>query len=170
MSGKTLPWIGFLLLLAAMACKVWVSTGALPPVVASHFGPGGEPNGYMPRATYRLLMVILVVSGPLLLAGLSHFSLGRPRARINLPRADYWLDPARRNATLDYLAGRMRGSALLLGLFLTYTNHLVVLAQAQYPIHLDGSRLLVGVVLLLVSLLLLLGSLVRHFRRVPTGA
>lgn len=153
-----------------MASKVWFSTGTLPPVVASHFGPGGVPNGYMPREAYRYLMVALVVGGPLLLAGLSRFYLGRPQARLNLPRADYWLDPARRPATLDYLAGRMGGSALLLGLFLTYTNHLVVVAQGQRPIHLEESRLLVGVVLLLAGLLLLLGSMVRHFRRVPEGA
>jgi hypothetical protein len=37
----------FVLSLAAAAAFVGLSSGALPPVVASHFGPGGVANGVM---------------------------------------------------------------------------------------------------------------------------
>ena len=46
----------FLVSLVAAAVFVWLTSAALPPVVASHFGPGGVANGFMGRGMYTTFM------------------------------------------------------------------------------------------------------------------
>ncbi|QWT46375.1 DUF1648 domain-containing protein [Azospira inquinata] len=162
-------WIFFLILTALGGLVVWEGAG-LPSQVASHFGPGGAPDGYSSRAVYRSLMLALVWLGPLLMAGGSALVLGRPGIPIHIPRGDYWLAAPRRSATLAYLTAHMQAAALFLAGFLAYANHLVVTAQGRQPVALDNASLFLGVGLFFGALLVLFGTLNRHFRRVPGDA
>ena len=94
----------FIVLLVVGAILIGATTDHLPAQIASHFGAGGvrqrldEP---------RLL--------PAVHAGVRRHPAARDRALawaccratgptpINIPNRDYWLDPARRQGTLDYL-------------------------------------------------------------------
>ena len=58
-------------MLIAAGVFVWLTDGALPSVVASHFGPGGRADGFMAKGPYTALMLALVVAVP---AGLSSSS------------------------------------------------------------------------------------------------
>ena len=54
----------FLLVVLTAAAFVWLTSADLPPVVASHFGPGGIADSFMGRGTYRVLMLALVIVVP----------------------------------------------------------------------------------------------------------
>ena len=54
-------------LLLVLAAFVWLSSSALPEVVASHFGANGAANGFMPRGMYVAILLALVLGVPSLL-------------------------------------------------------------------------------------------------------
>src|SRR5688572_25688071 len=97
--------VALLVTLVAAALRFATHVGRLPPVVASHFGPSGEPDAWMSRGAFACftllpLGVVLIVSflAPLLVEKL-------PPALINLPNKEYWLTPERRSeATLRFRA------------------------------------------------------------------
>jgi hypothetical protein len=155
-----------LLMLAACAgAYVWVSSTALPAMVASHFGPSGAANGFMPRAAYVDVMLVLVTVLPVALGLLPGLLLGLPGVRINIPNRDQWLAPVRRGATIAYLRRHMAGFAALLVLFLTYVHWLVLRANLATPPALANDWFIGGLILFAVSVALSIGVLLRRFRR-----
>jgi len=88
----------FYLVIASAALFVIRTGGTMPDVVATHFGPSGEANGYMPRTNYVRFMLVFVVLLPLALNLLTGRVLRLPNTRINIPHREYWLGPAPRAA------------------------------------------------------------------------
>jgi hypothetical protein len=152
------------LLIAAAALFVWHTSRDLPPIVASHFGPGGAANGFMTRQFYLCFMLGFVVLLPAVLLLALARALRAPGARLNLPNAEYWLAEGRRAAAL---LGYMRVFGALLVLFLCYVHWLVVRANALSPPVLDGARLGVALSLFLIALVSWIVLLRRAFRRPP---
>ena len=156
-----------MLVLAAAAAFVWVTSGDLPPVVASHFGPGGVANGFMARGAYTALMLALVVAVPALVAW-STLLLGvLPTKLINLPHRQYWLAPQRRAATLEALTALSLRFAFVLVVFLCFVHWLVVRANAVRPATLPETQLFVGLAVFAMATLLWLFILFRRFGRLP---
>jgi hypothetical protein len=90
-----------LLLAAAVAQAVWWWP-RLPERMASHFDLADRVDGWMGRQAFlvvtlglQALMAALFLALPLLIGRL-------PDALINLPHKDYWLAPARREASLAH--------------------------------------------------------------------
>ena len=156
-----------LLVLVIAGGFVWLTSGDLPPVVASHFGPGGAANGFMGRGTYILLMLVAVVAVPAVIAFTGQLVRILPLQLINLPNKQYWLAPQRRAATLESLSSMSVPFAFALVVFLCFAHWLVVQANAVQPARLQEAPLLVGLgVFGLVTALWLL-FLFRRFGRVP---
>lgn len=124
---------------ALAALYIWTSGQGLPELVASHFGPSGAANGFMPRGYYLGIMMVIVVLLPLLLTVVMGPLLRMPNARINLPDRGYWLAPDRRDATIEVLLGYMRIFAGSLVLFLCYVHGLVVRANQAAPAMLNNT-------------------------------
>lgn len=157
----------FLLVLALVAAFVWLSSGALPDAVASHFGPGGRADGFTTRGAYVGLMLGVVIVVPSLLAASSLVVRLLPPQFVNLPNKRYWLAPERRAASLDALAGLGTRFATALAVFLGYVHGLVVRAHAVQPPRLSESWFFAGLTLFAVATLVGLVSLFRRFGRVP---
>ncbi len=155
----------FLVLVAAAALLMLGSSRYLPGTVASHFGAGGAPNGFMSREAYLIVMLALVVFVPLVMSVAPARALRNPGARINLPNRDYWLAPERRERTIQALLTRMRWFAAAVLVFLCYAHLLVVRANAVSPPHLNGAALGLGVLVLLSSIAAWALLLVSRFRR-----
>ena len=85
----------FLVILVVASAFVWLTSGDLPPVVASHFGPGGAANGFTSKSTYTAFMLALVIAVPALIGFSAMFVRILPPRLINLPNRDYWLAPER---------------------------------------------------------------------------
>lgn len=156
-----------LLFLAFVACAatfVWLTSLALPDLVASHFGSSGTANGFMPRAIYIFFMLAFVIGLPVLLVFATSFAIGHPSARINLPNRDYWLAPERRDETILVLRAGIMWFGTLLVAFLCYAHWLVVLANESQPAHLDESWFVGGLAVFVVATLVWLTVLLGRFR------
>src|SRR5690242_10356649 len=99
-----LAWLFLVLCLAAAAIFIVATVPALPPQVASHFGVSNAANGFMTRSGYLAFILFFALAFPLFLAAVIGLVPRMMPNAINLPNRDYWLDPSRRDATLDALS------------------------------------------------------------------
>ncbi len=86
-------------LLLVIALQVAYYAPRLPDTVASHFGAGGQPDGWSSKTELFVVygVVAVVTVAPFLLLPLLLRRI--PDNLINLPRKDYWLAPERREET-----------------------------------------------------------------------
>jgi uncharacterized membrane protein len=145
------------------AAFVWLTSRALPDLVASHFDASGTANGFMPRGFYLRFMLAFVLGLPALLVGVTWFAIGRPNARINLPNRDYWLAPPRRAETISFLRTSITWFGALLVAFLVYAHWLVVRANLSQPAHLETPWFVCGLAVFLVAVLIWLKMLLGRF-------
>ena len=157
----------FILVLVMAGTYVWVTSGDLPPVVASHFGPGGVANGFMGKGAYTSLMLAVVIAIPALIAFSGQLVRFIPLQLINLPNKQYWLAPQRRAATLEALSSMSLPFAFALVVFLCFIHWLVLQANAVQPAKLQEVPLFVGLAVFGVATVLWLIVLFRRFGRVP---
>lgn len=156
--------IALLLLLMAVAAFVWLSSSALPEVVASHFGSSGAANGYLPRSTYIVLLLVLAAGVPLLLAVLPGAVAGDGK-NLNIPNREFWLAPERRGNTVAFIRLHGLWFAAAVALFMAYIHWLVLQANKLQPPHLSTAGIAAGLVVFFVLLIVWLAVLYVHFRR-----
>jgi hypothetical protein len=152
------------LVVVMSAFFVVASGSALPPVVASHFGPGGAADGAMSRGAYLAFMLAMATVLPLLVVLPMRLVRHVPDALLSLPNKRYWLAPARAAATRAYLVDESAGFGILLCVFLCYTHALVVHAHASTPPHLDERLMLGGLVAFGLLAAAWLTRFMLHFR------
>src|SRR5664279_3219394 len=157
----------FILVLVAAAAFVWITSGDLPPVVASHFGPGGTANGFMGKGMYIAVMLAVVVAVPALVGMSGQLVRVLPVQLVNLPNKQYWLAPERRAATIESLSSVSAVFSLALVVFLCFVHWLVVQANAVQPAKLREGPLFMGLAVFSVATVLWLVVLFRKFGRVP---
>ena len=148
----------------AAAMFVVISSRAMPPKVASHFGPDGSANGYMWRDTYVYFMLAFVVLLPLLFNFVANAVARLPVTMINIPNRDYWLAPERRGLVVDRLRRQMQMFSAMLVLFLCFVHWEVVRANQSMPATLDNRRFMLGLGLFMAALIVWIVSLRRQFR------
>jgi hypothetical protein len=157
----------FVVLLATAGAFVWLTSAALPPVVASHFGPGGAADGHMGKGPYTAFMVALVIALPLLVASTSLLVRIVPPEMVNLPNRQYWLAPERRAASLAAIGSLLLRFASALAMFLCFVHWLVVQANLVQPPRLPEAWFFGGLAAFGVVTLAWLISLFLRFGRVP---
>jgi len=155
-----------LLVLVVAAGFVWLTSGDLPPVVASHFGADGAANGFMAGRTYMAFMLAVVVAVPGLVGFSGQLVRVMPIRWINFPNKRYWLAPQRKAETLESLSCLSVPLALALAVFLCFVHWLVVQANAVQPARLPERPLWVALAILGVAVTLWLVVFFRRFGRV----
>lgn len=163
-TSRPLAPVATLALIVCGAAFIFVSSGQLPALVASHFDAAGRVNGHMPRGLYVAIMLLVSIVVPLLLAVIPGRALTTPGIRINVPNRDYWLAPERREETVRFLSGQMAFFAWLVVLFMCYVQWLVVRANTLTPAMLDSRALFAGLAVFLVCTLVWVVRVVGHFR------
>ena len=148
----------------AAAIFVVMSSSAMPPKVASHFGPDGSANGYMWRHTYVYFMLAFVVLLPLFFNFAASAVARLPVTMINIPNRDYWLAPERRGLVVDSLRRQMQIFSAMLVVFLCFVHWEVVQANQSMPATLDNRRFMLGMGLFMAALIVWIVSLRRQFR------
>jgi uncharacterized membrane protein len=155
----------FLVFLAVAVAFVWGTSDALPQLMASHFSPQGDADGFMPRSGYVVFIIVLLLGIPLLLAFLP-FALARMDVKnINLPNGHYWLAPERREETFAFLRLHFISFASVLVVFLTYVHWLVVQANKHQPPQLSTPAIITGLVVFTAALVVWLIILYRRFSK-----
>ena len=97
-------WLLFVCTMTATCAFIFVSSAALPDMVAASFNADGVARGLMAKADYRNLIL-----GTAIVIGISHaaifgFISKLPTSVINMPNRDYWLSEAHRESTMQYFA------------------------------------------------------------------
>ena len=154
----------FIVLLVVGAILIGATTDQLPVRIASHFGVGGVPNGWMNRNFYLQFMLAFASLLPIVLV-LSMGVLPRywPNV-INVPNRTYWLDPVRREGTLNYLAAHACWLGSLVVVFITAIHFLLIEANATQPPRLPFSLFIVVLATFLIAMGLWTATLMLHFR------
>lgn len=158
-----------MVVLIATATLVVATGASLPEVVASHFGPGGQADGFMTRTGYVTFMLVILLGAAALFWGLPKLLRVLPTASFNLPNRDYWLAPERRDATLDDMERRLRWFACALLVFLAYVHYLVVQANAVQPPVLPERAFFLGMAGLVAAVIAWAVAFIRRFRRTGGG-
>jgi uncharacterized membrane protein len=160
-----IPRLMFVLALVLAPVIVWSTAPGLPERVATHFGPGGLPNGWMPRDGYLAFMLAMSTLLPLFVVATTGLlprwapSLSRIRNR------EHWFAPARREATLGWLLNHALWLGVVLCTFLVAVHLLIVQANVQAPARLAESQLVTAVVVFLIALAIWIATMVARFRR-----
>lgn len=105
----------------------------LPSMVAIRFSVNNEPDGWMTRNSYLLLILTLLISIPTVISvGISMLSQQFPHL-INLPNRDYWLAPQRFDESLDFLASHGHRLGRLIIVLMIGLHYVVLVANRAEP-------------------------------------
>ncbi|MGC4077205.1 MAG: DUF1648 domain-containing protein [Rubrivivax sp.] len=136
---------------------------ALPEVVASHFGPSGRPDGFMPRSVFVALMAALVGGVPLLVWWLQLRSIRSGQLRI--PHGDFWRSPAQLASTDIWLSRHAAAMAIVTTVFLCSVYAMVVAANREPVVALGAVPLWLALIGYVAFTGLWVLRLHRRFRR-----
>ncbi|HEX7669220.1 MAG TPA: DUF1648 domain-containing protein [Polyangiaceae bacterium] len=163
MSGPAVPRIVTLVIVLLAAARVATVWPNLPLEVASHFGAGGEPNGWMSREQFFGTMAAIGggVSALLLLLPLVLAVI--PTKFINLPNREYFLADDRRDATIARLGSLMAWLGVSTTALIALVLELSIQANLK-PGPLDNGIFLLGMGVYLLSIVVTLVATYRAFR------
>jgi hypothetical protein len=163
--GASSVWL--LLISAAAAGFIWVTSQQLPPLVASHFGVGGIANGFVLHQRYLFAVLFLCIAPALAIVLPMNAALGNSNAAINLPNRDYWLAPERRAETVEFIRTQMLRFGTALIVFFCYVHWLVVKANQQSPPRIPGPAFVSAVAVFIGFLIVWAAIYYTRFRKVP---
>jgi hypothetical protein len=144
---SAIPRLLFVLALVVVPIFIVGTSSGLPDPVASHFGVGGLPNGWMGRDGYVALMVALSTLLPLFVVAVTG------------------LLPERRQATRDWLINNACTMGIILTLFLAALHALLLEANALTPARLPEPPFFAVLAAFVVTLIVWIAWTRQHFRR-----
>ena len=136
----------------------------LPGTVATHFDLNNEPDGWMTRNRYVLLILTLLISVPTIIGiGIGVLAEKFPHL-INIPNRDRWLAPARRDESLDFLASHGYRLGRLIIVLMTGLHYLVLVANRTEPPILPGAWFMAIAMGFILALFMWVVALFRRFQ------
>ena len=162
-SGRSL--VSLICLMVFSLTFVIYTSYFLPNKVATHFNVNNEPDGWMTRTAYLLLVLTLLISMPVMIsAGISVLLRKFPHL-LNVPNSDYWLAPRRLNESLDFLAAHGHRLGRLIIVLMTGLHYLVLVAHRAEPPALPHSWLIAILLGFVFALAMWVLALYRRFPR-----
>ena len=121
----------------------------MPPVLATHFGNGGAPNGWQTQSQFFLLEVVMLGICLLLAFGIPRLIGALPISLVNVPTKEYWLAPERREATMAFFKAQFAWFGCGFLGFLLVVNQLVFDANRTSPRRLNSTAFVTAMILFL---------------------
>jgi uncharacterized membrane protein len=140
MKGLFIPVIILVVLCSIFVAYLIYSAPLLPDKVATHFGAGGQPNGWMSRSEHLILMGALGLGMPLVSVIIALLSRYIPSGMVNIPNRQYWLSPERREQTSRYITRQMFWMASLEVAFFAGIQWSIVEANRLTPVQLPADK------------------------------
>lgn len=169
MRSRRLPWIltaatilGFSIYLAG----IW---DRLPGRMATHFGVGGEADGWSSKLKFLVIGYFMVAMFAGIFGFLSHLLHKAPTQWINMPNKHYWLAPERREQTLARLQPHLDWMGFLSIVFLLYAMQRVAAANLAPEAARLPRDFAYGTVAFVAAFLVWGIGLPMSFRRLPPG-
>jgi uncharacterized membrane protein len=116
----------------------------MPPVLATHFGGSGAPNGWQTQSQFFVLEVVLLGLCLLLAFGIPRLIGALPISLVNVPNKEYWLAPERREDTIAFFKAQFAWFGCAFLAFLLVVNQLVFKANQTLPRHLDNTEFVIA--------------------------
>jgi len=159
-----IAWLCYAFCAIVASGFIVATTAGMPPEVASHFGLRNAANAFMPRSAYLVFMLVFAIGLPALVAGtIAYLPRVRPDA-INIPNRAYWLDPKRRQETIDVLSARGAWFGCLLTLFIAGVHYIVLEANRVTPPQLPLEMFFTWIAIFVAVLAIWIVSLYSRFR------
>ena len=143
-SSSRIPSAAFVLLAFIGFLQARMFAATMPPVVATHFGSSGAPNGWQTQSQFFILEVVLLGVSLLLAFGIPRLIAALPISMLNVPNKEYWLAPGRRDETLAFFKAQFAWFGCIFLAFLLVINQLVYRANQTHPRHLDNPTFLIA--------------------------
>jgi uncharacterized membrane protein len=162
-----LPFILLAALVAASVCQVVHFSPHLPDVVVSHWGPGGQPDGWLRKTPFFWAMIISELGTTGFIVAIA-LALPRIVERWwSLPHKDYWLAPERRSSTVRYVRTQMLWAAVIIEAAMVLLWQSTINANVKADLHWPADfwwTLFITAVILVVWLVRFIG----HLSSVPS--
>jgi tRNA A-37 threonylcarbamoyl transferase component Bud32 len=168
-SLRDAPVFVFLLLYVVLMGVLLATAGQLPERVASHFGLGGHPDGWMGRIFYLGFVGLLPLAFALLFEGGARLVHLLPARFINIPRREEWLSAEGRFEITSILREHFAWLLCLLTLFFCGVHGLTVAANQVDPTQLSMDGLLFLVMGFLIAVILWIIGLMMRLAEGPSA-
>lgn len=142
--SSRLPSAVFVLLAFVGFLQARKFAATMPPVLATHFGGSGAPNGWQTQSQFFILEVALLGVCLLLAFGIPRLIGVLPISLVNVPNKEYWLVPERREKTLAFFKTQFAWFGCIFLAFLLVINQLVYKANQTQPRHLDNTTFVIA--------------------------
>jgi uncharacterized membrane protein len=141
--NSRLPSAVFVLLVFVGFLQARMFAASMPPVLATHFGGSGAPNGWQTQAQFFTLEIVLLGVCLLLAFGIPRLIGMLPLSLVNVPNKEYWFAPERRDETLAFFKAQFAWFGCVFLGFLLIVNQLVFRANQTSPRHLDNTTFVI---------------------------
>jgi uncharacterized membrane protein len=167
MNDARIPTFLFLLLVMFAFLQCVQVNPQLPDVMASHFDAHGTPNGWQPKATFFILIGVVIV-----VCAIPAFIVPRrlptmSAERINLPNKSYWLAPERRDETWRFFRVQMAWWGCALLFVLLYALFQAINANLPSVGHFNSEGMWYVLAAFLLFSVTWTIHLIRHFSKMP---
>lgn len=136
MSKRAAPLVLVFALVALAAVRVARLWAELPPVVATHYGPGGEPNSWLPKTSFAIIFGAIFVIVLALFAVMPLWLRRLPAHLVKLPHPEYWRTKERLPVAMARLTVWMDWFAVALAALFVVAFELVLRANLRHgPLH-----------------------------------
>jgi hypothetical protein len=161
-AAKTAPWLK-----ATTLAVILTNAFLSQEIVATHYDFAGNPDGWMTRSNSTLAWLLFGIGFPLFFIVIGYMARFLLPHASNMPHRDYWLAPEQKNETLDYVFHHFLRQACLAAIFVLTLQLLDIQANHRTPPHLSTPLILGAGGCFIAATAVLLGIMVRHFKRVP---
>ena len=167
-SNNRLPssLFAFLVLLGVIQARQFAK--GMPPVLATHFGGNGLPNGWQSQSQFFTLEIVLLGVCLLLAFGIPWLISVLPTSLVNIPNKEYWLAPQRRVETLAFFRAQFAWFGCAFLALLIVVNQLVFNANQAQPRQLNSGAFVLAMVAFLAFVGIWTARLIVRLSRVQT--
>lgn len=162
-----LPFILLGAVVAAAVCQVVHFYPHLPDVAVSHWGPGGQPDGWLNKVTFFWAMIISELGTTGVFVAIAFAFPYIPKRWWNLPHKDYWLAHERRSSTVRYVQIHTLWGAVIIQIAMVLLWQSTINANVKPELHWPANfwwTLIITAVIFVVWMV----RFIRHLSSVPS--
>lgn len=157
-----------ILFIICTVLNIW-TWAQLPDRIATHFGKGGNANGWGDKDSNMLIMQGLYVFFLLMFLGIPKLIGNTADRYMNLPNKAYWLKPENRKKAREITTQFMHEMGIYLFLFFAVIGQMTFEANMNPPPRINESHFFTALILFFVMIFAWMIRLFRAFR-VPKQA
>lgn len=139
----------------------------LPEKIASHFNGKGVPNGWASRSSFTLSMIAIGLGVPAFTIGIMYSIRFFPAKFLNVPNPTYWRDPENYRKACDFLFKSSLWFSCAFIIWQIFFSHMIVEANRVVPPHLDGGKVILLTIPLLIFTFFWVIALLLRFLKPP---